>query len=629
MHGSIQQGGLTDEEAHEEATQRTQQAFAGRDEERNVAAGVETTAVNALVQDVVAGDVLLCNCTAVSTHNVVGAVAVVNILVVLVQVLASSLRGTAASASVFTLVVDVSHSVDHGIALIANIRAGAILVVHSVLLHMLANSAALLALAINVGAGNILAHNSLAVSAQNIVGVVVVGRKLELLTHVVANETAASTSSFTLIVDVSHSVNHGMAGVADIRAGAIAIVLSGLIHMLTNSAAASTSSFAIVVDVRLSVDHSMAVVANIRAGAVAIVLSALIHMLANSAAASTSSFTIVVDVSLSVNHGIAVFADIRAGAIAIVLSALIHMLANSAAASTSSFTIVVDVSLSVDHGIAVFADIRAGAITVVHRDLIHMVARLLSGISIVAFLALAINIGAAKLVHNFLAILAENLVGAMTGALVFLAGIVAARSAAESTSGFAIVVDVSLSANHGIAVFADIRAGAVTVVHTTLINMLASGLRGAAESTSGFAIVVDVILSADYLMAGVADIRAGAVTIVHRALIHMLTSRIRSVTFRALAIHKHAARLIIQSYMAIVADFLMSAAVAVTHIGHVIVETARGRLDMSGVIISRKCRRNHRKRHSTRYNKRQQTAYFFHFHKPDLLYKTIRYFLFF
>ena len=582
MHGSIQQGGLTDEEAHEEATQRTQQAFAGRDEERNVAAGVETTAVNALVQDVVAGDVLLCNCTAVSTHNVVGAVAVVNILVVLVQVLASSLRGTAASASVFTLVVDVSHSVDHGIALIANIRAGAILVVHSVLLHMLANSAALLALAINVGAGNILAHNSLAVSAQNIVGVVVVGRKLELLTHVVANETAASTSSFTLIVDVSHSVNHGMAGVADIRAGAIAIVLSGLIHMLTNSAAASTSSFAIVVDVRLSVDHSMAVVANIRAGAVAIVLSALIHMLAN-----------------------------------------------SAAASTSSFTIVVDVSLSVDHGIAVFADIRAGAITVVHRDLIHMVARLLSGISIVAFLALAINIGAAKLVHNFLAILAENLVGAMTGALVFLAGIVAARSAAESTSGFAIVVDVSLSANHGIAVFADIRAGAVTVVHTTLINMLASGLRGAAESTSGFAIVVDVILSADYLMAGVADIRAGAVTIVHRALIHMLTSRIRSVTFRALAIHKHAARLIIQSYMAIVADFLMSAAVAVTHIGHVIVETARGRLDMSGVIISRKCRRNHRKRHSTRYNKRQQTAYFFHFHKPDLLYKTIRYFLFF
>ena len=117
MHGSIQQRGLTDEDAHEEATQRTQQAFANRDRERNVASDVvETTAVNALIQNVGAGDVLLCNCTAVSTHNVVGTVAVVNILVVLVQVLANSLRGTAASASVFTIVVDVSHSVDHSIA---------------------------------------------------------------------------------------------------------------------------------------------------------------------------------------------------------------------------------------------------------------------------------------------------------------------------------------------------------------------------------------------------------------------------------------------------------------------------------------------------------------------------------
>ena len=515
MHGSIQQGELTDEEAHEEATQRTQQAFASRDEERNVAAGVETTAVNALVQDVVAGDVLLCNCTAVSTHNVVGAVAVVNILVVLVQVLASGLISTAASASVFTIVVDVSHSVDHGIALIANIRAGAILVVHSVLLHMLANSAALLALAINVGAGNILAHNSLAVSAQNIVGVVVVGRKLELLTHVVANETAASTSSFTLIVDVSHSVNHGMAGVADIRAGAIAIVLSGLIHMLTNSAAASTSSFTIVVDVRLSVDHSMAVVANIRAGAVAVVLSGLIHMLANSAAASTSSFTIVVDVSLSVNHGIAVFADIRAGAIAIVLSGLIHMLAIGTAASTSSFTMIVDVSLSVDHGFAVFADIRAGAVAVVLSGLIHM---------------------------------------------------------------------------------------------------LANGLRMVATDTS--AILEDVLHSVDHGMAGVADIRAGAVTVVHRALIHMLAVLLTLLTLTIFP-------------MAVIGTHIHIGAISVMAINSVGSAGFRHVLRMISGIVSRKCRRNHRKRHSTRYNKRQQTAYFFHFHKPNLLYKTIRYFLFF
>ena len=565
MHGSIQQGELTDEEAHEEATQRTQQAFASRDEERNVAAGVETTAVNALVQDVVAGDVLLCNCTAVSTHNVVGAVAVVNILVVLVQVLASGLISTAASASVFTIVVDVSHSVDHGIALIANIRAGAILVVHSVLLHMLANSAALLALAINVGAGNILAHNSLAVSAQNIVGVVVVGRKLELLTHVVANETAASTSSFTLIVDVSHSVNHGMAGVADIRAGAIAIVLSGLIHMLTNSAAASTSSFTIVVDVRLSVDHSMAVVANIRAGAVAVVLSGLIHMLANSAAASTSSFTIVVDVSLSVNHGIAVFADIRAGAIAIVLSGLIHMLANGTAASTSSFTIIVDVSLSVDHGFAVFADIRAGAVAVVLSGLIHMLA---NGLRMVA------------------------------------------------TDTSAILEDVLHGVNHSVAVLivANIRAGAVTVVHRVLMLMLASGLRMVATDTS--AILEDVLHSVDHGMAGVADIRAGAVTVVHRALIHMLAVLLTLLTLTIFP-------------MAVIGTHIHIGAISVMAINSVGSAGFRHVLRMISGIVSRKCRRNHRKRHSTRYNKRQQTAYFFHFHKPNLLYKTIRYFLFF
>ena len=81
-----------------------------------------------------------------------------------------------------------------------------------------------------------------------------------------------------------------------------------------------------------------------------------------------------------------------------------------------------------------------------------MLARLLSGLLSAAFLALAINVDAAKLVHNFLAILAENLVGAITGALVFLAGIVAARSAAASTTSFTIVVDVSLSVDHSIAV---------------------------------------------------------------------------------------------------------------------------------------------------------------------------------
>ena len=277
--------------------------------------------------------------------------------------------------------------------------------------------------------------------------------------------------------------------------------------------------------------------------------------------------------------------------------------------------------------LAVAAQNIVGAVIVGRKleVLIHVVA---SGLLSAAGLALAINIGAAKLVHNCLTNSADDLVGAMVGALVLPAvGHVVAGSAAL----LALAINVgarNILAQSCIAVAAQNIMGTIIVGNKleVLIHVLASGLRMFATDTS--AILEDVLHSVDHDIAVVTDIRAGAVTVVHRALMLMLASGIRSVTILALAIDIHAALLQFQSYTAIVADFLMSA-VAVTHIGHVIVETARCRLDMSGVIISRKCRRNHRKRHSTRYNKRQQTAYFFHFHKPDLLYKTIRYFLFF
>ena len=110
-----------------------------------------------------------------------------------------------------------------------------------VLTHVVASrllSAALLALAINVGAGNILAHNCIAVSAQNVVGAIVVGIKLEVLTHVVAGSTTSALAIF--VVGVLGSVHNFVAGGAYYIVSAVAIINNILCANMAASVAADT-----------------------------------------------------------------------------------------------------------------------------------------------------------------------------------------------------------------------------------------------------------------------------------------------------------------------------------------------------------------------------------------------------
>ena len=119
-----------------------------------------------------------------------------------------------------------------------------------VLTHVVAGSAALLALAINVGAWNILAHNCIAVSAQNMVGAIVVSNKLEVLTHVVAGSTTSALAIF--VVGVLGSVHNFVAGGANYIVSAVAIINNILCANMAASVAADTFTSILVERTRVS-----------------------------------------------------------------------------------------------------------------------------------------------------------------------------------------------------------------------------------------------------------------------------------------------------------------------------------------------------------------------------------------
>ena len=91
-------------------------------------------------------------------------------------------------------------------------------------------------------------------------------------------------------------------------------------------------------------------------------------------------------------------------------------------------------------------------------------------------------------------------------------------SAAASTLSFTIVVDVSLSVDHSIAVLADIRAGAIMVVHSVLIHMVANG-NGLLSTTSALAILIVAVLGfVQNFAAGGANYIVSAVAIINNLL---------------------------------------------------------------------------------------------------------------
>ena len=252
-----------------------------------VALGLLCTAGDADAILVVAGDVCGNNCTAVSADNVVSAVAVVHIGPVVFHVVASRLFCAAASTLGFTIVVDVSLSVDHSIAVLADIRAGAIMVVHSVLIHMVANGLNV-ALSVAADAGAIIevARYSSIIrrairqdSMDTVVGSVNRGEGDDRLHGLLS--AAASTLGFTIVVDVSLSVEHSVAVLADIRAGAIMVVHSLLIHMVANGlfCVAANTNTVLIPDVSLGIDDISTLIADVRAGTIAVVDTGLIDML--------------------------------------------------------------------------------------------------------------------------------------------------------------------------------------------------------------------------------------------------------------------------------------------------------------------------------------------------------------
>lgn len=250
-----------------------------------VALGLLCTAGDADAILVVAGDVCGNNCTAVSADNVVSAVAVVHIGPVVAHVIAGVLS-TAGAGALAVLTVNTLSSFRHNctalsaddlVSAVAVVlvlegavgagvaadtgaglkNAGHISVIDGAVLVDSVNvmmrsidhgvgsanflrlgSAALGALAINVVAGNILAHNCFAVIAQNIVGAIVVGNKLEVLTHVVASRhrcVAGITETIGIVIEAINIQRNGFATIgADHIVGAVAQSLKaeGLAHVV-------------------------------------------------------------------------------------------------------------------------------------------------------------------------------------------------------------------------------------------------------------------------------------------------------------------------------------------------------------------------------------------------------------
>lgn len=225
--------------------------------------------------------------------------------------------------------------------------------------------------------------------------------------------------------------------------------------------------------------------------------------------------------------------------------------------------------------------------------------------------ALAFGVDAGSmLLHNFVAVFADDLMSAIAiiDILPVVVHVVASRLFCAALDALAINVGAgNILAHNCFAVIAQNIVGAIVVGNKLEVLTHVVALMTAA-SAGGLALIVDVSGGIDDSITCIADVRAGTIAVVDRVLIAVVARGIRSVTFRALTIHKRAGHLLFQ--VAIVADCLVSGAVVVAHIGHVFVETRGGR----------KGCRSHSKHHSTCYNKRQHTAYFFEFHKPNLLY---------
>ena len=245
-------------------------------------------AADALAFGVDAGSMLLHNFAAVFADDLMSAIAIIDILPVVFHVVASGLLSAALDA--LAINVGAGNILAHNcLAVIAQNIVGTIVVGNKreVLTHVVASrllSAALGALAINVGAGNILAHNCIAVSAQNIVGAIVVGNKLEVLLHVVASRLKSAAGALAIGVDTRNSRRNGLVAVsADDVVGAIVQILVHpvvfrVVALLMTAANADGLTVTVLVDVRQGINDFTIFSADVRAGTIAVVDTDLIDM---------------------------------------------------------------------------------------------------------------------------------------------------------------------------------------------------------------------------------------------------------------------------------------------------------------------------------------------------------------
>ena len=132
----------------------------------------------------------------------------------------------------------------------------------------------------------------------------------------------------------------------------------------------------------------------------------------------------------------------------------------------------------------------------------------------------------------------------------------------------------------------------------------------AGSTTSALAIVfVDVLGSVHNFVAGGAYYIVSAVAIINNILYTFMVASVAADTFTSILVESTR----FNSPILDLAIGIMECDRMVSRVKHIIVKIA---------YIDRKGCRSHSKHHSTCYNKRQHTAYFFKFHKPNLLYKN-------
>lgn len=195
--------------------------------------------------------------------------------------------------------------------------------------------------AILVVAGDVCGNNCTAVSADNVVSAVAVVHILPVVFHVVAGvlSTASAGALAVLTVNTLSSVRHNCTAVfADdlVSAVAVVLVLEGAVVALMT--AASAGGLALIVDVSGGIDDSTIYIADVRAGAVAIVNSVLLAVVASRlfCVAANTNTVLIPDVSLGIDDISTLIADVRAGTIAVVDTGLIDMLTLCSSESSRS-----------------------------------------------------------------------------------------------------------------------------------------------------------------------------------------------------------------------------------------------------------------------------------------------------